>query len=208
MLNLVEKLKDERIHSISELSKELEVSPRMIRQYKTELEEAGIYISSTTGKYGGYQLEQERNTIDIGLTKRDIVILKTIKEQLKQDILEKEYEKIIERLESAYQKNDKKQDRKKLEILMEENKKSIEEKYIDIRKAINKREKVQIVYYSINSDITNRVIHPAELFQYKQEWYVAAFCELREEIRLFSLENILEYKILEEIYDKVVDIKK
>ena len=133
MLNLVEKLKDERIHSISELSKELEVSPRMIRQYKTELEEAGIYISSTTGKYGGYQLEQERNTIDIGLTKRDIVILKTIKEQLKQDILEKEYEKIIERLESAYQKNDKKQDRKKLEILMEENKKSIEEKITKVK---------------------------------------------------------------------------
>ena len=32
-------------------------------------------------------------------------------------------------------------------------------------------------------------------------WYVAAFCELRNEIRLFKLEDILEYKVLEEKYE-------
>lgn len=54
MLNMVNLLQDRNIHKIAELAEQLELSPRMIRQYKLELEQAGIYISSITGKYGGY----------------------------------------------------------------------------------------------------------------------------------------------------------
>ena len=67
--------------------------------------------------------------------------------------------------------------------------------------AIKEKNKVQIVYKSINSGITKRIIHPAELFCYIDRWYVAAFCELRNEIRLFKLEDILEYEVLEEKYE-------
>ena len=56
MLNMLQILKDNQIHSIASLSQELEVSQRMIREYKQELEQAGIYLKSYTGKYGGYQL--------------------------------------------------------------------------------------------------------------------------------------------------------
>ena len=52
MLNMIQILKDKKIHSIQSLAEKLEVSERMIRQYKNELEEAGIYIDSVTGKYG------------------------------------------------------------------------------------------------------------------------------------------------------------
>ena len=69
------------------------------------------------------------------------------------------------------------------------------------KKAIKNKNKVYIVYKSINSGITNRIIHPAELFCYIDKWYVAAFCELRNEIRLFKLENILEYNGLEDKYE-------
>ena len=68
--------------------------------------------------------------------------------------------------------------------------------------------KLERKYNSINSGITKRIIHPAELFCYIDKWYVAAFCELRNEIRLFKLENIMDYKVLEEIYDDKIIIKK
>ena len=71
-----------------------------------------------------------------------------------------------------------------------------------IKKAIKEKKKVEIKYKSINSGITERIIHPAELFCYINKWYVAAFCELRKEIRLFKLENILEYKVLQDKYDE------
>ena len=65
MLNMLQILKDEKVHSIQELSEKLEVSERMIRQYKLELEQAGIYLKSYTGKYGGYQLYENNNFLRI-----------------------------------------------------------------------------------------------------------------------------------------------
>ena len=153
MLNMLQILKDEKIHSIQELAEKLEVSERMIRQYKVELEQTGIYINSITGRYGGYKIEKENNFL-------------------------------------------------KLEDIVKE------EMYIIMKKAIKNRNKIKIKYNSINSGITKRISHPAELFCYIDKWYVAAFCELRNEIRLFKLEDIMDYKILEEIYDDKIIIKK
>ena len=65
MLNMLQILKDKEIHSISSLAENLEVSERMIRQYKLELEQSGIYLKSFTGKYGGYQLNQNSNFLII-----------------------------------------------------------------------------------------------------------------------------------------------
>lgn len=208
MLNMVEYLQDGKVHSIADISSKLEVKPRMIRQYKIELEQAGIYITSTTGKYGGYQLEKEKNHIDVGLTNRDITILEKVEEDIREVSLQEDYKRVTQRIKNAYLKNIREQDGKKLEELKSNSKTTIEEIYMTMRKAIHQKCKVQIVYYSINTHMTKRIIHPAELFQYKQQWHVAAFCELRKEIRLFKLENIIEYTLLSEIYDENISINQ
>lgn len=202
MLNMVQILKDGRVHSLQSLAKELEVSVRMIRQYKVELEQAGIYIDSNTGKYGGYKLEQELNQIDIGLTQNEINILEDMMLELGEE--EKD---ILLKIKEAYIKNKQIQDKKKLKNIQEQSK-ELTEIYQVVRKAINEKRKMKITFYSVNSGITKRIIHPAELFEYIDEWYVAAFCELRNEIRLFKLENIKEYKMLEENYNRDFTIKK
>ena len=56
---LLRLLQNGKKYSIKELSTELEVSPRMIREYKNELELAGIFIESIRGPYGGYYLNQD-----------------------------------------------------------------------------------------------------------------------------------------------------
>ena len=80
MLNMVQILKDGKVHSLQSLAKELEVYVCMIRQYKIELEQAGIYIDSNTGKYGGYKLEGIENTSSINpkYEIRDLLELKEI----------------------------------------------------------------------------------------------------------------------------------
>lgn len=153
VLNMLQMLKDGEIHSIKELADRLEVSERMIRQYKLELEQVGIYLKSTTGKYGGYQLEPDNNFLKIDDAQK-------------------------------------------------------EEMYFEMKKAIKNRNKVEIKFKSVNSGITKRIIHPAELFCYVDMWYVAAYCELRSEIRLFKLKDIKSYKILSETYGSNIKIKK
>lgn len=151
MLNMLQILKDGQLHAIKELAEKLEVSERMIRQYKQELEQAGIYLKSTTGRYGGYQLEADNSFLQI---------------------VEIQKEKM----------------------------------YFEMKRAIKNRNKIEIEFQSVNSGITKRIIHPAELFCYVDMWYVAAFCELRNEIRLFKLRDIINYEILEEKYGEKVQI--
>ena len=55
---LLRLLQNGKKYSIKELAVKIEVSTRMIRQYKNELEYTGIYIESIRGPYGGYYLNQ------------------------------------------------------------------------------------------------------------------------------------------------------
>lgn len=61
VLTMLEYLSSGRKYSIAELSEKLEVTPRMIRVYKDEIEKAGIYIDTIKGPYGGYVLNQNIN---------------------------------------------------------------------------------------------------------------------------------------------------
>lgn len=61
VLTMLEYLSSGRKYNIAELSERLEVTPRMIRVYKDEIEKAGIYIDTIKGPYGGYVLNQNIN---------------------------------------------------------------------------------------------------------------------------------------------------
>lgn len=61
VLMMLEYLSTGKKYSIAELAERLEVSPRMIRVYKDEIEKAGIYIDTIKGPYGGYVLNQNIN---------------------------------------------------------------------------------------------------------------------------------------------------
>ena len=196
MLNMVKILEDGKIHTIQDLANKLEVSTRMIRIYKQELEQAGIYIQGKQGINGGYILDNMKSTIDIGLTGEEIYQLKN----MKKNELD---EAIINKIIKAYITNEHRKDNTKSKQLMPE----FTEIYKDFRLAINNRNKIFIEFKSVNSGKTKRIIHPAELFTYLNNWYVAAFCELRNEIRLFKLNDILSYKILDEKYEEEVNLK-
>lgn len=210
MINMIKILEDNEIHSIKELSDKLEVSKRMIRVYKEELEQAGIYINSIRGIYGGYILDEALSSINIGLNSKELEVLDDVNLYLvdKNDFKYKnDYYKTSKKILDSYMKNEKRNNKKKLEKVNEE-KNFLKKKYIDIRNAINQKNKVFIKFFSVNSKDTERIIHPAELFCYNEEWYVAAFCELRDEIRLFDLKNIKEYKVLNIKYSKALEIKR
>lgn len=58
VITMVQLLQTGKKYSIKELANELEVTERMIRVYKEDLDKAGIYIDTIKGPYGGYVLNQ------------------------------------------------------------------------------------------------------------------------------------------------------
>lgn len=198
MLKMLKILKDEKIHNMNDIAEKIEISPRMVKQYKNELEQAGIYIESKRGINGGYSLNKELNNIDIGLTYQELIKLKEIEQYFNEN---QDFKKIIGKIIESYEKNINEADLKKINRIQELGKINLKDTYLSLRKAINRKNKVKIKYYSNDSGLNDRVIHPAEMFYYLEEWYVAAFCEKRKAIRLFKLNDIQEYEILDDKYE-------
>ncbi len=77
---------------------------------------------------------------------------------------------------------------------------SLEEKIKLIKKAIGQRLPIEIVYLKPNDEKSKRVIVPYDVgrfnFQKKSFWGVAAFCEKRQEDRVFRVDRILQMKVL------------
>ena len=198
MLKMLKILKDEKIHNMKDIAEKIEISPRMVKQYKNELEQAGIYIESKRGINGGYSLNKELNNIDIGLTYQELIKLKEIEQYFNEN---QDFKKIIGKIIESYEKNINEADLKKINRIQELGKINLKDTYLSLRKAINRKNKVKIKYYSNDSGLNDRVIHPSEMFYYLEEWYVAAFCEKRNAIRLFKLNDIQEYEILDDKYE-------
>lgn len=199
MLKMIKILKDEKIHNMKDIAEKIEISPRMVKQYKNELEQAGIYIESKRGINGGYSLNKELNNIDIGLTYQELIKLKEIEQYFNEN---QDFKKIIGKIIESYEKNINEADLKKINRIQELGKINLKDTYLSLRKAINRKNKVKIKYYSNDFGSNDRVIHPAEMFYYLEEWYVAAFCKKRNAIRLFKLNDIQEYEILDDKYEK------
>lgn len=186
ILYMIDLLNTGNIYTIKELSKEIGVSERMIRYYREEISKNGIAIESFKGPRGGYFLiDRLKNYININ--KYDIKLLENIL-----DILRKDNYRYLDKYEEFLDKI------KKMRTISEEKSKyitNINLKKPDnilslIKDTITREDKLKIIYLDIDGSRLIRTIHPLELFKYHEEYYVTAFCELRNDIRHFELKRI------------------
>ena len=56
----------------------------------------------------------------------------------------------------------------------------------------------ELTAFDVDIKEIERVIHPSELFWSKESWYCVAFCELRQDTRVFELNRIRKYMLLDE----------
>lgn len=191
VLTMLELLNSGKKYSIKELADILEVSERMIRLYKEDLEKAGIYIDTIMGPYGGYVLNQTIRLPSRKFKKADCCLLdKYIVSEKDQN----QKEKLInlkDKIRGIYKGS--KAEEQELNL-----KDATLSKYNLLTRAIKERRKVKILYYSYNTGENERIICPAEMFLFQDGWYVAAFCLLKNDIRHFELRRIIKYELLEE----------
>lgn len=192
IISMMEILNQGRKYGVEELANLLEVTPRMIRFYKEELEKAGIYIDTIRGPYGGYVLNQSIRIPSRKFKNSDYLLLEKTISQLENSNLKTELEVLKDKVRGVYQGSI----QEKLEISNEE-----KDKYNILSRSIKEKKKVEILYYSYEKGENQRIIHPIDLYLYQNGWYVSAFCELRNDIRHFELKRIRNLKLLEEIYE-------
>ena len=190
VITMLELLQNGRKYSVSELSNILEVSQRMIRVYKEDLEKAGIYIDTIMGPYGGYVLNQKIRT---PIRKFKLKDAKLLDKYIDLETNKKEKEKLRllqDKIKGVYIGS--KQEENELNLNEE-----IKNKYNVLTKAIKEKRKVKILYYSYGKGENERIINPNEMFLFQGGWYCAAFCELKQELRHFELKRIIKYELLD-----------
>ena len=190
MMYMIDLLNTGNIYSLKELAEKLNVTERMVRYYRDEICKNGIAIEAFKGPNGGYfMIDKIKNYTSIN--KYDIQLL----ERIYSDLLNTDFQYIKE-LKNFLDKT------KKMYSVYDEKSKYIAninlskpgevEKLIET--VINKNEKVEIIYSDIDGGNSKRTIHPLYLFKYKGDYYVTAFCELRNDIRHFELKRIIDVK--------------
>lgn len=190
MLYMIDLLNTGNKYSVKELSQKLGVTERMIRYYKEELENNGIFIESFKGPNGGYfMLDRVKNYISFN--KYDVQLLENISEVLEKSSFPfmKSYKDLLEKVKNMYS------------IAEEKSKFIVDIKSLDnneifniVKSSIKKQESINIEYRNIDGTISKRTIHPLQLFNYKDINYVTAYCELRKDIRHFEIERIENVK--------------
>lgn len=187
VLYMIDLLNTGNIYTIKQLSDKIGVTERMIRYYKDEISKNGICIESFKGPNGGYFLiDKIKNYTSIN--KYDLKLLNHIYEILKQNNF-KYIDKYYEFINKVHNMNDIVEEKSSFISNIKVDKK-IELENI-ILNSIKIQDKITIIYDDIDGGISKRDIHPLQLFQYKENKYVTAYCELRHDIRHFEINRIL-----------------
>ena len=188
VLLMLQYLQNGRKYNIKELAEKLEVSERMIRVYKEELEKAGIYIDTLMGPYGGYVLNQSIRVPSRKFTNDDYLFLHNL------NVSDKDREKleiIADKVRGVYF------DSKSENIELKDD---IKNYFNILTRAVKERRKVLINYYSYVHGNEDRVIHPLDMFLYNSGWGCAAYCEKKNDLRHFELKRINKIELLDDIF--------
>ena len=204
---------DQQVFTADELSKEIGVSTRQIRNYIKELRTFGYVIDGDNTKGGGYRSHSQQVKLPLRITNNELIALARIKEFVEQNPVFEEYEEV----NKLYHKLTKISTLTGQEKLCSSYKLQYrhihdyqEKEFLTyIRKAIIGNKKILLTYYSSNQqNIEDRIIHPYQIQLYKDANYIHAYCEKAKGYRLFKVVRIKRVEVIDEHFFRSSDIEK
>ena len=182
----------------SELADKFEVSVRTIYRDIDSISCAGIPIYALQGKGGGIEIAE------------DFILSKSLlSEHEKQQIISalqgldnttKQHEnELLTKLSALF----KMKNTSWIEVDFNnwQNNKLYEKTFNGIKSAILSKNIVSFTYFSSNEKETSRRVKPVRLLFKSQDWYLYAFCLLRNDFRYFKLSRINNLEIHTEKFD-------
>ena len=69
-----------------------------------------------------------------------------------------------------------------------------------LKAAVIQCREVKIIYENTNSERSKRIIQPLKISYKSKAWYVKAFCMEKQDFRIFKLNRILQWELLENTF--------
>lgn len=193
-----------RLVTASELSQKFQVSKRTIYRDIKALENAGVPILTEEGK--GYTLMEGYKIPPVMFTESQANAL-ILAEQLvlknKDASFVKDYSEAIDKIKSilSYSIKDKANlltDRTQFDQVKNQERNS--NNLSDLQNALTNYNLVKVEYTNKEGIATTRLIEPFALLS-TENWYLIAWCRLREAFRFFRLDRFQKMEMLSEHFD-------
>lgn len=197
LLTILELLQAHDRLSGTELARRLEVDKRSIRRYIVMLQDLGIPIEGTSGIYGGYQLrpgfklpplmltEDEATAVALGLLSSRSLGLVLAPETVEgaiakiQRVLPEDVRRRVQALQAV------------LSLDSSAAIPTAESTWLlDLTEAVARGSRVRIHYRAERGEESIRLVDPYGVATRLGHWYVAGYCHLRHDLRLFRLDRI------------------
>ncbi|MGM0216231.1 helix-turn-helix transcriptional regulator [Enterococcus sp. AZ109] len=180
-----------------ELAEQFETSVRTIYRDIDGLSAAGVPVYTTQGKGGGIFLNQEyvlnKMIVSSEEQKKILMALQELSlvENRQSDELLKKLSGLFKTTPSDW-----------LEIDFSAWGLESKTTFDPLKQAIFNQQLVRFSYMSRKGELERRTVEPVKLIFKNHDWYLQAFCQLRQDIRLFKLLRIRALEVLAETFEK------
>ena len=182
----------------NELADKFEVSARTIYRDIDSISSAGIPIYALQGKGGGIEIAEDFILSKLLLSENEKQQIMSALQGLDNTTKQHENE-LLTKLSALF----KMKNTNWIEVDFNnwQNNKMYERTFNGIKSAILSKNIVSFTYFSSNEEETNRIVKPVRLLFKSQDWYLYAFCLLRNDFRYFKLSRIKNLDINTEKFD-------
>ena len=192
-----------------ELAEELGVSERTVHRYMSMLDELGIPIYSERGPYGGFSLVRGYKLPPLIFTPEEATAL-YLGAELVRDIWGASY---FDAAAAATAKLDNVLPDALLQEVRQAQRGLLVTGWLrrdygpwapildDLRRAVARRRRAVLSYQSFRQEVTKRTVDPYALALQWGNWYLVAYCHLRDDLRTFRVDRIQQVETGEETFE-------
>jgi predicted DNA-binding transcriptional regulator YafY len=212
VLTVLELLQAHRQMSGPKLAERLEVDVRSVRRYIMMLQDLGIPIEAQRGRYGTYRLlrgfkmppllftEDEALALTLGLLaarRLGMAVAAPAVEGALAKIDRVLPEALRERVQAL-------QETLVLTSSLSEGSRSSPDSSVvlTLSTATQQEKRVWMRYRSSQAEETERAVDPYGLIFHAGLWYTIGYCHLRQDLRMFRLDRVLQAELLEETFTR------
>ncbi|GAB3009327.1 HTH domain-containing protein [Cyclobacterium sediminis] len=197
-------LQTKRVVTASELANKFDVSKRTIYRDIKALEQSGVPVLTEEGK--GYSLMEGYKIPPVMFTEKQanaLILAEQLVLKSKDASFVKDYGEAIEKIKSIlkYTVKDKTNlltGRTQYQQVLSQKRNS--DNLSDLQYALTNFNLVRIAYVNKEKMVTERIIEPFAILN-SENWYLVAWCRLRDEFRFFRPDRIQKMEILTEKFE-------
>src|SRR5438270_8031178 len=214
-LTVLELLQAHRQMSGPRLAERLEVDVRSVRRYITMLQDLGIPIEAERGRYGTYRLMRGFKMPPLMLTEDEalaltlgLLVARRLGIAMAAPAVEGALAKIDRVLPEALRERVQAvQEMLELTSISSERSPSSPDSSVvlTLSTATQQEKRVWMRYRSGQAEVTERAVDPYGLIFHAGLWYTTGYCHLRQDMRMFRLDRVLQAELLEETFTRPPD---